>query len=59
MNTRDLTDRFQDWQQRAGESMRNFGQTTDTYVRENTWTTLAIAAALGCVLGYLLAGGRD
>ena len=59
MNTRAVTDKFQDWQKRAGEAARNAGQVTDKYVRENTWTTLALAAVLGCVVGYLLAGRRD
>ncbi|HEV2207142.1 MAG TPA: DUF883 C-terminal domain-containing protein [Verrucomicrobiae bacterium] len=54
-----MSDRIQDWQQRAGETVRNFGQTTDQYVHENTWTTIAIAAAVGCVLGYLLASRND
>jgi ElaB/YqjD/DUF883 family membrane-anchored ribosome-binding protein len=59
MNTRDVTDKVQDWQKRAGETARNVGQVTDQYVRENTWTTIAIAAVLGCVLGYVLASRRD
>ena len=59
MNTTEFTNRVQDWQKRATETAKNFGQTTDTYVRENTWTTLAIAALLGCVVGYLLTSDRD
>ncbi len=59
MNTRELTGKFQDWQNRACETARNFGQTTDKYVRENTWTILAVAAVFGCVLGYLLANRRE
>ena len=35
------------------------GQVTDQYVRENTWTTVAIAALLGCVIGYLIANQKD
>ncbi len=58
MNTRGMTDKFQDWQKRASESARNIGNTTDKYVRENTWTTIALAAVVGCVLGYLLVGTR-
>ena len=58
MNTREMADKVQDWQQRASESARNLGYVTDEYVRENTWTTIAVAAAIGCVLGYLLAS-RD
>ncbi len=59
MNAREMTDKFQDWQQRASETARNVGQTTDEYVRTNTWTAIAIAAVLGCVVGYLLSGSRD
>ena len=59
MNTREMTDKFQEWQKRAGETARNFGQATDSYVRENTWTTIAIAALVGCVLGYVLASRKD
>ena len=55
MNTRQVTDKLQDWQRLAGEQARNAGQVTDRYVRENTWTTIAIAAAVGCLLGFLLA----
>lgn len=63
MNTREMTDnmsgKFQDWQQRATETARNVGRATDDYVRENTWTTVAIAAMLGCVVGFLLANRKD
>lgn len=59
MNAREMTDKMQDWQQRAAEKARTWGTTTDTYVRENTWTSLAIAAAVGCILGYILASRGD
>lgn len=61
MNTREMTDKLQDWQKQASETARNVTQATDQYVRENTWTTLAVAALVGCVLGYLLSsrGGED
>ena len=59
MNTREMTEQLQDWQKRATETARNVGEATDIYVRENTWTTLAIAAVVGCMLGYLLASRRD
>ena len=63
MNTREMTDKmsdkFQDWQQRASETARNVGRATDEYVRENTWTTIAIAALLGCVVGYMIANQGD
>ncbi|HZR20716.1 MAG TPA: hypothetical protein VFE51_25775 [Verrucomicrobiae bacterium] len=59
MDTTEFTNRVQDWQKRAAETAKNVGQTTDNYVRENTWTTLAIAAVLGCVVGYFLTANRD
>ena len=60
MNAREMTGKFQDWQKRAGERARDLSQATDEYVRENTWTTVAIAAVVGCLLGYLLASrGED
>jgi ElaB/YqjD/DUF883 family membrane-anchored ribosome-binding protein len=59
MNTRDITEKVQDWQRRATETAKNLGQATDNYVRENTWTTLAFAAVIGCIFGYLLANRRD
>jgi ElaB/YqjD/DUF883 family membrane-anchored ribosome-binding protein len=59
MKTREMTDKLQDWQRRATDVARNFGETTDQYVRDNTWTSLAFAAVIGCVVGYLMAGDRD
>ncbi len=50
-----MTDKLQTWRELAGEQARNAGEVTDRYVRENTWTTIAASALLGCVLGYLLA----
>jgi len=54
-----MTEKVQDWQKRAGETAKNLGEVTDNYVRENTWTSLAFAAVLGCVVGYLLGTRRD
>ena len=59
MNTREMTEKVQDWQKRAGETAKHLGEATDTYVRENTWTSLAFAAVLGCVIGFLLGNRRD
>lgn len=58
MDTSEFTNRVEDWQKRASETARNLGQNTDRYVRENTWSTLLIAAVVGCVVGYLLSGDR-
>ena len=59
MNARVMTDRMQEWQKRAGEKARDLGQATDQYLRKNTWRTIAFAALLGCVLGYLLASREE
>jgi len=59
MNTKELRGRAQDWQKTACETAKNLGQSTDSFVRENTWSTLALAAVLGCLLGYLLTKSRD
>jgi len=54
MNTREISGNFQDWQRRAAERAKDIGLATDEYVRENTWTTIAIAALFGCVIGCLI-----
>jgi ElaB/YqjD/DUF883 family membrane-anchored ribosome-binding protein len=63
MNTREMkekvTDRVQDFQKKATETARNLTDTTDQYIRDNTWSSIACAALLGCVIGYLLSGRRD
>ena len=59
MNTREMTDKLQDWQKRATETAKSISSATDDYVHENTWTTIALAAVLGCIFGYFLAGRRD
>lgn len=59
MKTRDITEKLEDWQKQATETCRNVGEVTDRYVHENTWTTIAVAAVLGCVVGYLIASSRD
>ena len=55
MKTREMTDKFQDWQKQAKEQVREAGEAADHYVRENTWQTLAFAAVFGCIIGFLLA----
>ncbi len=71
MNTREMTDKLQDYRRqvtgklqdvskRASETARNIGSATDHYVRENTWATIGFAVALGCIIGLLLANrGED
>jgi len=63
MNTKEMTDQItdkvQDWQRRATKTAREVGQVTDKYVHENAWSSIALAAVLGCVVGYFLATRRD
>lgn len=59
MKTREMTDKLQDWQKKATETARNVSDVTDRYVHENTWTTIACAAVVGCIIGYILAPRRD
>ena len=49
----------QEWQQAAVETARNAAQATDQYVRENVWSTVALAVLAGCALGFLLGRSRD
>jgi ElaB/YqjD/DUF883 family membrane-anchored ribosome-binding protein len=59
MKTNDVTERLQDIQQRATETCRNMANATDEYVHENAWTSVAIAALAGCLIGFFLGRGRD
>jgi ElaB/YqjD/DUF883 family membrane-anchored ribosome-binding protein len=38
---------------RIGETARNMGVVTDEYVHENAWRSIALAAVIGCVIGFL------
>jgi len=59
MNTREITEKLEDWQKIATKTARNVGAATDEYVRDNTWTTIACVAVVGCIVGYLLGSRRD
>jgi len=73
MNTTDIQDKTnelknqaenwketaQQWQEAAMERARNAAQATDDYVRDNVWTTVALAVLAGCALGFLLGRSRD
>ncbi|HZR17319.1 MAG TPA: hypothetical protein VFE51_08330 [Verrucomicrobiae bacterium] len=56
---RDWKESAQQWQQAAMERARNAAQATDDYVRENVWSTVALAVLAGCALGFLLGRSRD
>jgi ElaB/YqjD/DUF883 family membrane-anchored ribosome-binding protein len=59
MNTNDVTERLQDFRQKATETARNACDATNEYVHDNVWTSVAIAAVVGCVFGFFLGRGRD
>lgn len=59
MKTQQITDRLQDWQKTIGDKAKNVGEVTDRYVHENTWSSIAFAAIMGCVIGFLLGNRRD
>jgi len=55
MNRQDVTEKIQDLKSRATEKAKNVGQATHEYVHENAWASVACAALLGCIVGFLLA----
>jgi ElaB/YqjD/DUF883 family membrane-anchored ribosome-binding protein len=55
----DWKETAQEWQQAAMERARNAAQATDDYVRDNVWSTVALAVLAGCALGFLLGRSRD
>jgi ElaB/YqjD/DUF883 family membrane-anchored ribosome-binding protein len=59
MRATDLTDRLHDLQKKAGDRAREVGRVADDYVHENTWTSVALAAAVGCLIGFLIGNRRD
>ena len=59
MNTTEMTDKIQDWQKKAKETARTMGEATDEYVHENAWTSIALAAVVGCIVGFLISRSRD
>lgn len=41
-------------QKLLGDKTKEAATATDEFVRDNPWASLGIAAAVGCVVGYLL-----
>ena len=54
-----LNDRFHAVQQRVGETARDLSRSTDEYVHDNPWRTIAIVAAAALILGFLFGSRRD
>ena len=46
--------RFREVQDQLQDKARQVSRVTDQFVHENTWTTVAVAAVLGCLIGYFL-----
>ena len=59
MNTSDVTERLQDFHKKATDKARDAFDATHEYVHENAWTSVAVAALFGCVVGFFLGRGRD
>jgi ElaB/YqjD/DUF883 family membrane-anchored ribosome-binding protein len=54
----DVPNRLRDMQQRVTETAKNVSNVTDEYVHDHPWQTVAVAAIIGCVIGFLV-GHRD
>ena len=59
MKTTDVTDKLEDWQKQITKTARQVGTATDDYVHENAWSSVALAAVVGCVVGFLLGRRHD
>jgi len=49
----------QEWQQTAMDKTKDAAQATDQYVRDNVWTSIALAVLAGCAIGFLMGRSRD
>jgi ElaB/YqjD/DUF883 family membrane-anchored ribosome-binding protein len=54
-----LSDRFQAMQERMGETAKDVSRSTDEYVHENPWKSIAIVAVAALLLGIIFGGRRD
>ena len=54
-----FNNRIQAIQQKLGETAKNVSHTTDEYVHDNPWTSVAIVAAVGVLIGFLIGNSRD
>ena len=55
----ELKESAREWQEAATDKVQSTGRAIDDYVQENAWISVAIAAALGCAIGLLLAKVGD
>jgi len=49
----------QEWHQTAMDKTKDAAQATDQYVRDNVWTSIALAVLAGCAIGFLMGRSRD
>ncbi len=56
--TQDWRRRATEWKDRTTTAVRNASQRADEYVHNYAWSSIALAAVIGCVFGFLL-GRRD
>jgi ElaB/YqjD/DUF883 family membrane-anchored ribosome-binding protein len=54
----EVPSRLRDAQHLLTETAKNVSNVTDEYVHDHPWQTVAIAAVIGCVVGFLI-GHRD
>ena len=54
----DVPGRLREVQSRISETAKNVSNVTDDYVHDHPWQTVAMAAVIGCVIGFLI-GHRD
>lgn len=50
----EIPGRLREVQNRVTETAKNVSNVTDEYVHEHPWQTVALAAVVGCVIGFLL-----
>jgi len=53
-----ISDRFQAMQERVGETARDVSRSTDEYVHDNPWKSIAIVAVAALLLGLIFGGSR-
>ena len=46
--------RLRDLQEQFGTKAKEASRVTDEFVHENAWTTMAVVAVIGCLIGYFL-----
>ena len=55
----EMADQAQEWQQAARQKVQDAREAAEGYFQENAWSSLAIAAGVGCGIGFLIAKLTD